>query len=596
MDLAECKPSNSTQSKMKIREFHVVPRLPGPLKPLLDLAYNLWWTWNEDAIDLFTRIDPERFAACNHNPIQLLGEADPVQLTKLTQNPSFQAHITRVLEAYQHEMQRPTWFGETQGKPRIAYFCAEFGIHESVPIYSGGLGVLAGDTLKSASDLGIPMVAVGLAYRNGYFLQQIAADGWQSEEYPEYDFTRMPMRLVRGDSGDPLIIQLPIGSRSVGVQVWKVQVGRIPLFLLDTNLPDAEDQDRDICARLYGGDRRHRLEQEVLLGIGGVKALQAMGVEPDLLHMNEGHSTLATIEQVHQLMTREQLSFEEARSLAAAVNIFTTHTPVPAGHDDFDRDLALEYLTPYAEQLGVTVEQLYDLGKTGPIPATAFDDVGYTTQDIEKDDVPAEDPKEDAVSTESTAEPAPEIAEPQAVDRFCMTVVGLRMAKFRNGVSELHGHVSRDMWKHLWPELNVDEIPIAHITNGVHPPTWISPKMRRMFDRELGTDWLDNPGDPESFAKISEIPDSELWSVRNDLRQDLVRVIRSRLQAQALRNGASPIHLRRALNALDPDVLTIGFCRRFATYKRAVLLFHDVERLGSHCRELQASDSGRLRR
>jgi starch phosphorylase len=525
-----------------VREFHVAPRLPGPIDRLLELAKNLWWCWHPEAVDLFQRIDTAAFAACGSNPVRLLGDVDPRRLEQLAHDASFRAHLDRVLDAFDRDLRRVSWFEkgypEFRGR-RVAYFSAEFGIHECLPLYSGGLGVLAGDLLKSASDLGVPAVGVGIAYRFGYFQQQINHDGWQTELYPENDFSRMPMELARGSDGKPLVISVAMGARTVRAQVWRVQVGRVPLHLLDTNLPDAPEQDRRISARLYDSDKRVRLEQEILLGIGGVHALHGLGIEIDAYHMNEGHTTFLTLEQAARVMEREQLSFEDARHLVAAANTFTTHTPVPAGHDAYDPEWIREQLATYASRLRIPVEQLVALGQREP---------------------------------------------GKAGDLFNMTVLGLRMARHKNGVSKLHGEVTREMWKDLWPMLQVDELPITHVTNGVHSQSWLSAEMRRLFDRYFEPEWLAHAGLATTWEKVREIPDAELWRSRCRLRQRLVNEVRSRLLRQAQRGVVSPAQLRRAERALDPEVLTVGFCRRFATYKRSTLLFRDLERLKRICR------------
>jgi len=530
---------------MHVREFHVAPHLPGPLARLFALAKNLWWCWHPEAVDLFQRIDSNLFAGGGSNPVGLLGEVDPRRLVQLADDASFRAHLDRVLEAFDRDVARTSWFERAypdfKGR-RVAYFSAEFGLHECLPLYSGGLGVLAGDLLKSASDLGVPLVGVGLAYRFGYFQQQINHDGWQTEHYPENDFSRMPMELARGGDGKPLVIEVGIGTRRVRAQVWRVDVGRVPLYLLDTNLPDAPEADRRISARLYDSDKRVRLEQEILLGIGGVHALHGLGLEIDAYHMNEGHTTFLTLEQAARLMDREQLPFDEARHLAAAANTFTTHTPVPAGHDTYDPAWIREALGPYAARLGLSVAQLVALGQREP-----------------------EKPN----------------------DPFNMTVLGLRMARHRNGVSKLHGEVSREMWRDLWPMLQVDEVPIAHVTNGVHGFTWMAAEMRRLFDRYFEPDWLAHSDRSGTWERVREIPDAELWRSRCRLRQRLVNEVRARLLHQAQRGVVSPAQLRRAERALDPEVLTVGFCRRFATYKRSTLLFKDLERLKRICRHAE---------
>jgi len=525
---------------MRVHEFNVAPRMPEPLGRLLELAHNLWWGWHPEAVDLFQRVDSAGFARSGSNPVKMLGEASPQRLEQLAADASFVAHYRRVLASFDDDQKRVAWFEREypgfRGR-RVAYFSAEFGVHEALPLYSGGLGVLAGDLLKSASDLGVPIVGVGIAYRFGYFQQRIDGDGWQTEHYPENDFSRMPMELLRGGDGTPLLIAVDVGSRRVHAQVWRVAVGRVPLHLLDTNVPQNSEADRRITARLYDGDKRMRLEQEILLGIGGVHLLHALGIEVDAYHMNEGHTTFLTLEQTARLMEREQIPFDEARHLAAASNTFTTHTPVPAGHDEYDPQWMREYMAPYAERLRIPIEEVVALGQAGG-----------------------------------------------ATKSFGMTTLGLRMAKHKNAVSRLHGEVSRDMWKGLWPQLQVDEVPITHVTNGVHTQSWLSAEMRRLYDRYFSPDWLANAARTATWEKVREIPDAELWRSRCRLRHRLVNEVRARLLHQAQRGAVSPAQLRRAERALDPEVLTVGFCRRFATYKRATLLFRDLERLKRICR------------
>jgi starch phosphorylase len=521
---------------MRVHEFQVAPRMPEPLARLLELAHDLWWSWHPEAVDLFQRIDTAAFTRCGFNPVRLLGEVDPARLETLAADASFRAHYQRVVEALDTDRKRVTWFEREYpdfGGRRIAYFSAEFGIHECLPLYSGGLGVLAGDHLKSASDLGVPIVGVGIAYRFGYFHQQIDHDGWQRELYPENDFSRMPMQLVRGGDGKPLVIEVQMGARLVRAQAWRVNVGRVPLHLLDTNLADNPEADRRITARLYDGDKRVRLEQEILLGIGGVHLLHALGLDVDAFHMNEGHTTFLALEQTARLMERERLPFDEARHLAAAADTFTTHTPVPAGHDEYDPAMMREYLAPYAHRLRISETDLLALGQAKP---------GGSNQ------------------------------------QFVMTVLGLRLAKHKNAVSKLHGEVTRQMWKDLWPMLQPDEVPIGHVTNGVHTQTWLSAEMRRLYDRYFAPDWLSNAA-RTTWEKVKEVPDAELWRSRCRLRQRLVNEVRARLLRQAQRGVVSTAQLRRAERALDPEVLTVGFCRRFATYKRATLLFRDLDRL-----------------
>jgi starch phosphorylase len=517
---------------MLVRHFDVTPSLPAPLGRLRDLAYNLWWSWDSEASQLFERVNSELFQDSRRNPVQLLADLPTARFEELAADPSFSSHMEGVLERFDHYM-------SSASKPDsctelIAYFCAEFGLHECLPLYSGGLGVLAGDTLKSASDRGVPLVAVGLAYRFGYFRQRIHQDGTQEELYPENDFSQLPMSRLVDERGQAIRIEVEMDGRRVAAQVWQVQVGRVPLYLLDTNLPDSPKRDRLVTSRLYAGDLRMRLEQEMMLGIGGVEALRTLGWKPSGYHMNEGHSAFLTLSQTRTLQEEQDLSFDEARHLAAAANLFTTHTPVPAGHDEFDQGMLRGYLEPYADRLQTSWEEVLHLGQRDP-----------------------DDPD----------------------SPFSMTVLGMRMSRHRNAVSALHGKVSRSMWEYLWPGHQGDEVPIRHVTNGVHLGTWLSRDLARLLDRYLPEDWSSNSTDPQIWEKIGRVPDQELWRQRCLLRQRLVEEVRARVRAQVRRNGTASGLPQTAEKLLDPEVLTVGFCRRFATYKRATLLFHDPERL-----------------
>ena len=523
-----------------VREFRVAPRLPDALAPLRRLAENLWWSWNRGARALFESVDPGRFARRQHNAIRLLEEVSQERLDQLASDPGFLHRLAEVTAdfdaALEGAVQLPT-ADHGQRPAKVAYFCAEFGLHECLPFYSGGLGVLAGDTLKSASDLGIDLVAVGLAYHYGYFEQRIGADDRQHEVYVEQDFSTLPMRRLHDGEGRPILIEVPIAARRVRAQLWWVAVGRVPLILLDTNVEGASAEDRAITARLYGGDHLLRLEQEVLLGIGGMRALEALHVDPETFHMNEGHSALLTLAQTARNMKRDGLDFESARALAAATNVFTTHTPVPAGHDDFDTTVMRDHLQPFAEEWNVDVAALLALG-----------------------------------------------VDPEHVSRFSMTVLGMRMARYRNGVSRLHGDVSRLMWQHLWDSLSADEVPIDSITNGVHAPTWLAADLCELFDRELGPSFtrsaIDDSDAAHAFSGLRRLPDDALFECRGRLRRRLVHELERRLRAQERRaHEEDPERGEGETTTLDPNALTIGFCRRFATYKRAHLLFHDLERL-----------------
>jgi len=519
-----------------IQKFRIRPTLPERIRPLLDIAKNLWWSWNPEAISLFRRIDPELWRACQHNPITLLSKVKQERLDTLASKETFLAHLDRVIDRLEDYMSHPTWYSELkpdQSNSRIAYFSAEFGIHESLPFYAGGLGVLAGDHLKSASDLGLPLVGVGLLYRQGYFHQRLDQDGMQQEIYSEIHFSGLPMNVVRRPGGSPELISVEMENRKVQARIWRVQVGRIPLFLLDTDISENDPTDRRITHALYDADLEIRLRQEMLLGIGGLRALERLDLSPTVCHLNEGHSAFLSIERIASLMEAHQLDFSAAREAVTVSNVFTTHTPVAAGHDVFPADLAARYLEPMATRMDIPIDKILDLGRQTP---------------------------------GKQGEP------------LSMTILALRLSTFHNGVSKLHGEVARSMWHHLWPETPCDEVPIGHITNGVHLPSWHAEENSLLFDRYIGPDWRDNPVDTEVWKRVNTIPPAEMWRTRERLRTTLIAKSRRLLSEQLLHRGAHSPALRAAKEVLDPEVLTIGFARRFATYKRALLLFRDLDR------------------
>ena len=520
-----------------IHRFTVIPSLPEELAPLQRIAYNLCWTWEPEAIELFKRLDPELWKSTRHNPVEILGILQQATLDGLKGDEGFMVHLAEVTAKVQEYLGSRTWY-ETAGAGRkemqAAYFSMEFGLHESLPVYSGGLGILAGDHLKSASDLGIPLVGVGLLYRQGYFRQYLNIEGWQQEFYPENDFYNLPLHLERDDSGAPLAVEADLAGRRVKVHVWRVQVGRVPLYLLDSNLEENAPEDREITTRLYGGDQDMRIRQEIILGIGGIRALRLLGIEPNVCHMNEGHAAFLALERIRILMEERQLSFSEAREAVRAGNVFTTHTPVEAGIDHFPSELLEKYLGRYYRGLGLSREEFLGLGRHNP-----------------------RNPHE----------------------TFCMAVLALKLAGHANGVSQLHGDVSRRMWKDLWPELPEEHLPLTSITNGVHIRTWLSGEMTRLLVRYLGNRWLEDSTNHTLWRRIARIPDAELWRTHNRCRERLVDFARQRLKEQLTQVGASAKEIAVADEVLDPDCLTIGFARRFATYKRGTLLFRDVERL-----------------
>lgn len=524
------------------RTYTVLPELPERLKPLHQLAYNLWWCWHPEACELFDRIDYDLFSAVDHSPIRLLGGISQERIRELSRDDGFLAHLDRVTAQLDRYLNSKTWFEETCGRievmstarPCVAYFSMEFGIHESVPVYSGGLGVLAGDHLKSASDLGVPLVGIGIMFRQGYFRQYLNAEGWQQERYPENDFTNLPLIAETTAEGKPLMVDVPMPGRTVYARIWRIQVGRVPLYLLDCNIPQNSADDRTITAQLYGGDKENRMKQEIVLGIGGIRALRALGREAAVCHLNEGHSAFCALERMRLLVQEQKLDFATAREVVKAGTVFTTHTPVPAGNEVFDANLVLKYLGEPMSVLGLERKAFLGLGRINP------DDEN---------------------------------------ESFGMTPLALRLSNVANGVSALHGEVSRKMWNGLWPGLPVKEVPIASITNGVHTRSWLAADMALIYDRYLGIQWEERPTDYAIWRRVDAIPDAELWRTAGRARSKLVHFARTRLKTQLQRRGASMGEVARAAEVLDPDALTIGFARRFATYKRGSLIFRDADRL-----------------
>jgi starch phosphorylase len=521
----------------QIRTFQVFPDIPQALEPLMELAQNFWWMWHPDAVELFRRLDRKLWDEVNHSPVRLLGALPQEQLKESAEDEGYRAHLRRVYDAFQEHLNEKGWYNQAHPedpKLKVAYFSAEFGLHESLPIYSGGLGVLAGDHLKSASEIGLPLVAVGLLYRNGYFQQYLSADGWQQEAYPELDFYNMAVEHLKYTDGSPIRIRVEMPDNSVFCQVWKVKVGRIPLFLLDTNLTENSPADRDITSKLYGGGSEMRIKQEIVLGIGGVRALEALNIQPTTFHMNEGHSEFLALERTRVMLENSHMTFDEARQQVMASNVFTTHTPVPAGIDFFSPDLMLKYFKEMIPQLKLDDEGFLALGR------------------------------EDVMNKKQG---------------FSMAVLAIRLADQYNGVSKLHGDVSRHMWHNIWPAVPPDEVPIQSITNGVHVRSWLSQDMSFLFDRYLGEGWPTRPADQSIWEDIDQIPDEELWRAHERCRERLVGWSRARLKDHLTKRGASSEDIAIADEVLDPEALTIGFARRFATYKRGALLLRDPDRL-----------------
>lgn len=530
----------ATQVAPVVSEARTLDRFIAPSQERLwALARNLWWSWDHDSVGLFLDLNPLRWSALNHNPVSLLSE---FPLAKLESRAAELALHSRINYAYrrlrEYQEAERTWGARHAGILRtrpVAYFSAEFGLHESLPIYSGGLGVLAGDHIKSASDLDIPLVGVGLFYGQGYFLQRLDRSGWQREEYLETDVSQLPMETAIGKNGAPVVVQIDTRAGSIRAKVWRVKVGRCDLFLLDSDVEGNHPEDRTLTSRLYGGDRRIRIRQELLLGVGGLRALRAMGIQPGVLHLNEGHSGFAVLEAVRMRMEDEGISFERAVPRVSREVVFTTHTPVPAGHDRFEADLTEEHLGPLRDALGLSQQSFMGLGR------------------------------EDTNADET----------------FCMTVLGLRMSRRANAVSALHGEVSRAMWTGLSPGKPEDSVPIGHITNGVHVPSWLAPQMFRLYDRHLGTGWHLRSSEAKIWEGIDNVDDGELWETHLNLRSRLLEFVRRRAVEQAARRDEPRETLQRLERILSPDALTIGFARRFATYKRANLILRDLEKLVS---------------
>jgi starch phosphorylase len=518
--------------------FKVRPALPPALEDLRHLAYNLRWAWDHETIDLFRRLDTDLWEASGHNPVRMLGFIEQAKLDAAARDDAFLAHLDRVTRDLQtYTTASATWYARNYRGPDgmlVAYFSAEFGITECLSIFAGGLGILAGDHLKAASDMGVPLVGVGLLYQQGYFRQYLNAAGWQQEAYEDNDFHNLPIRRENGPDGKPLRITVEFPERSVHAAIWCAEVGRARLYLLDTNIPENSPGDRDITDQLYGGDNEMRIRQEIVLGIGGYRALRALGVAPTVYHMNEGHSAFLALEHVRHLSSTLGLTFAQARRAASANLVFTTHTPVPAGHDYFPPDLMQKYFTDYARSLGIGWQDFLALGRQNPIDGS---------------------------------------------DTFCMTVLALRFAAASNGVSALHGEVTRRMWRKLWPGLPEPEVPIGHVTNGVHFRSWVSHEMNLLYDRYLGPKWREEPADAALWQRIESLPADELWRTHERRRERLVAFARRRLRGQLLHRGAGRAELEAADETLNPEALTIGFARRFASYKRATLLLRDPDRL-----------------
>lgn len=521
--------TTQTPTGMKLKRIFIQHQLPEKLSALRRLSRNLWWSWSHEASELFMSIDPERFVGLNYNPVALIENLDQARLNELAEDKDFLQRLKTVEKDFDAYLAEPM----RENEPRVAYFSMEYGLHISLKLYSGGLGVLAGDYLKEASDSNVDLFGVGLLYRYGYFNQGLSINGDQLHHYPAQKFTQLPVEPVRKEDGNWLKISVSIQGRMVAAKVWSMAIGRIKLYLLDTDHEDNGQEDRALTHMLYGGDNEHRLKQEILLGIGGVRAIEAMGLQPDIYHLNEGHAGFLSLERLKNYVD-SGLNFPEAREIVRASSLYTTHTPVPAGHDHFPEHLMRNYLYNYADDLGVSWEDFMALGRTNP-----------------------EDGGED----------------------FNMSKLSIRLSQRVNGVSKLHGEVSQEMFTSLFPGYVAEEVHIGYVTNSVHYPSWIANSMHTLFSTQFGKDWVRDQSNKDRWRKIHEIGDQELFETRRELKIRLLDYVREKLQVDMRRRGESPRATFDILSKIDNDALVFGFARRFATYKRATLLFLNEDRL-----------------
>ena len=539
---------------LPIKTLNVKPLIPEALKGLGDLSRNLWFVWNHDAENLFRSMNPDLWEETRENPVELMVRLKQNELKSLATDEGFCAHLARVkreFDRYMSEKPDARVFGDKRTPFVVAYFTAECGVADCLPVYSGGLGILSGDHLKSASDLNLPIAGISLAYQKGYFRQYLIQDGWQMESYPVNQFNLMPMDLVRDSQGIPIKISIDLKGEMVKVQAWRVSIGRTALYLLDTNLRENSEWARSITSQLYGGDREMRIRQEIVLGVGGVRMLRAIGLQPAVYHMNEGHSAFTAFERIRELREERGLSFNEAVELVRVTSVFTTHTPVPAGIDTFHPDLVRAYFESFAKSMGISIHVL----------------LGFGRQDPRSKD-----------------------------EEFSMAVLALRLSSWINGVSRLHGVVSRKMWQRIWPRTPESDLPIVHVTNGVHIPSFISKGMAENFDRYLSPRWIEDPDNVKIWERVNKIPDTELWRTHERGKERLVAFTRIRLKQQLAKRGASNRELALADEALNTETLTIGFARRFAPYKRAYIILKDIERLERILTNEQTACSGYFRR
>ena len=528
--------------------------LPKQLKRLGELAYNLWWTWEKDCQRMYRDIDFDLWEKTYHNPVKFLRQVERSRINEMQNDLHFMKKYNDVIEEFdKYVKSEKTWFDTTYPKKKkelVAYLSSEFGMHETLPIYAGGLGILSGDHIKEASDLGIPMVGVGFLYTNGYFSQKITEDGWQEARYMNLKFEELPVSPVMDENGAPLTVKVDLPGREILVRVWNIQVGRVPLYLLDSNVDGNSDADRQLTARLYSSDLDLKITQEIILGIGGVRALRKLGYDPTAWHMNEGHSAFSSLERARELVAKGK-TFEEASNIVRKNTVFTTHTPVPAGNEQFPLWLMDKYFSHLWPQLGLDRDQFMDIAR---------------------------------------------MQQPWG-ETFSMPVLAIHMSSFRNGVSELHGQVARKMWQFLFEDTKVEDVPISYVTNGIHTGTWMARRLRNLFSEYFDPEWRENIDDPEIWEKIKDVPNEELWEVRRHLKRKLMMYLRDRSRAQWLNDGIHPVQVVAGGALLDPYALTIGFARRFATYKRANLIFRDVDRIlrliNDHNRPVQIIFAGK---
>src|SRR5581483_4363717 len=515
-----------------LREFLVKPALPPALSRLPELGLNLMWSWHHAQRAVFRRLDPAIWKGSNHNPVVMLGRVPQETLERSARDPRYLALYRRACETLDAYMSAQS---ASASDMLVAYFSMEYGLLDCMPIYSGGLGVLSGDHLKAASDSILPLVGLGLLYQRGYLHQSLDPDGWQQERTPVNDFYSLPLTPVTRPDGSELIVDVLAGETTVFLKVWRINLGRVNLYLMDSNIPQNRDPfHRDITGQLYAGDHHKRICQEIVLGIGGLRVLKALGLRPTVFHMNEGHSAFQAVERIRLLMQEHQLSLEEALEASRTNNIFTTHTPVPAGIDLFDTGLMRQYFEPYCRESGIGFEELMSLGRRNPSDGS---------------------------------------------EPFSMAIAAIKASAYRNAVSKLHRAVSQHMWEGLWPKLPVWEVPITSITNGVHLPSWINGDFAARYDQYLQPDWREGHAEPKVWEQIADIPDSELWEAHRRRKRRMVAFVRENVIASAVARNASTPEIRRLQDVLDPEALTIGFARRFATYKRATLIFRDLSRL-----------------